>query len=72
LNATNRAILEKVYGGDTDDCIGNPIVLYVDENVSYAGKIVGGIRLRAPKGHAKQKPAPKQVNPDDLDNDVPF
>ena len=71
LNATNRAILEKVYGGDTNDCIGNAIVLYVDENVSYAGKIVGGIRLRAPRGKAKPAPAPK-VNPDDIDNDIPF
>ena len=71
LNATNRAILERVYGPDTDDCIGNPIVLYVDENVSYAGKIVGGIRLRAPRG--KAKPAPKPVvNSDDIDNDIPF
>jgi len=40
LNATNRAILERIYGGDTEDCIGNPIVMYVDENVSYAGKLV--------------------------------
>ena len=72
LNATNRAILEKVYGPDTDDCLGNPIVLYIDENVSYAGKIVGGIRLRAPKGHAKPKPASKP-NVDDIDADsVPF
>lgn len=71
LNATNRAILERVYGPDTDDCLGNPIVLYVDENVSYAGKIVGGIRLRAPKGKAKPAPPPK-VNSDDIDNDIPF
>lgn len=70
LNATNRAILEKIYGPDSDDCVGNMVVLYVDPNVSYAGKIVGGIRLRAPKG--KAKPAPKP-NVDDIDNsDVPF
>jgi len=71
LNATNRAILEKIYGGDTDDCVGNMVVLYVDPNVSYAGKITGGIRLRAPRGKAKPAPAPK-VNPDDIDNDIPF
>ena len=70
LNATNRAILEKIYGPDSDDCVGNMVVLYVDPNVSYAGKIVGGIRLRAPKG--KSKPAPRP-NVDDIDNDsVPF
>lgn len=71
LNATNRAILEKIYGGDTDDCVGNMVVLYVDPNVSYAGKITGGIRLRAPKGHAKPKPASKP-NVDDFDADAPF
>jgi len=71
LNATNRACLERVYGPDTDDCIGNMIVLYVDENVSYAGKIVGGIRLRAPRSKAKPTPPPK-VNSDDIDNDIPF
>jgi hypothetical protein len=47
------------------------VVLYVDPNVSYAGKITGGIRLRAPRGKAKPAPAPK-VNPDDIDNDIPF
>ena len=77
LNATNRAILEKTYGPDTDDCLGNPIVIYNDPNVSYAGKLIGGIRMRAPKGH-KQAPAqapakPKpQNNPDDFDDSVPF
>lgn len=72
LNATNRAILERVYGPDTDDCIGNPIVLYVDENVSYAGKIVGGIRLRAPKGHAKPKVAPGAKAQGVDTDDIPF
>ena len=71
LNATNRAILEKIYGPDTADCEGNPVVMYVDPNVAYAGKIVGGIRLRAPKGYAKPKPA-SRPNVDDSDNDIPF
>src|SRR5689334_22764949 len=35
--------------GDTDDWIGKKIVVYVDPTVSYAGKVTGGIRLRAPK-----------------------
>ena len=71
LNATNRAILEKIYGPDTADCEGNTVVMYVDPNVAYAGKIVGGIRLRAPRSKAKPTPPPK-VNSDDIDNDIPF
>lgn len=69
LNATNRAILERVYGADTDDCLGKKIVLYVDENVSFGGKLVGGIRLRAPK---KAAPPPPLIHKDDLDDDRPF
>lgn len=76
LNATNRSILERIYGKDTDDCIGKPIVLYVDENVSYAGKLVGGIRLRAPRQRAAEPvapaPPPKAVHVDQLDDDIPF
>ena len=69
LNATNRAILERIYGGDTEDCIGNPIVMYVDENVSYAGKLVGGIRLRKPAGRAAALPK-GNVGTDDLQRRV--
>src|SRR5574343_1370313 len=49
LNSTNRAILERTFGPDTDDAIGKSIVIYVDDNISFGGKLVGGLRLRAPK-----------------------
>lgn len=68
LNATNIQLAEKACGSDdTDDWIGQKIVLYVDPNVSYGGKLVGGIRIRAPK--TKAKPAPAR---DEIDNDIPF
>ena len=68
MNATNIQLCERACASDdTDDWIGQRIVLYVDENVSYAGKIVGGIRIRKPKGPAK--PAPKT---NDEDSDIPF
>ena len=70
LNATNIQLTERACGSDdTDDWIGKQIVLYVDPNVSYGGKIVGGIRVRARKGSSKPAPAP--VN-DDADLDPPF
>ena len=80
LNSTNGQIIERIAGsGEFDDWIGHKIVLYNDPNVSYAGKMIGGVRCRAPKGRAAaaaqtvQKPAPKPTPPADiLDQDVPF
>jgi hypothetical protein len=55
-------------------------VLYTDPNVSYAGKIIGGIRVRAPKvktngaAPVATKPAPKAAvppPPTDLANELP-
>jgi hypothetical protein len=50
LNSTNIQLCERIFGSDnTDDWVGKKIVLYTDPNVSFAGKVVGGIRVRAPK-----------------------
>jgi hypothetical protein len=51
LNQTNIQACQMACSGedDTDAWIGYKIVLYDDPNVSYAGKITGGIRLRKPK-----------------------
>ena len=84
LNATNIQLCERIFGSDdTDEWIGKQIVLYTDPNVSFGGKIVGGIRVRARKVKtvpvtAKLKPAPKPVDdpldgdPNFDDSDVPF
>lgn len=70
LNATNIQLLEKILGDDTDDWTGKRVVLYVDPNVSYGGKIVGGIRVRAPKPGAVPPPPPP---PQELtDDEIPF
>jgi hypothetical protein len=48
LNSTNIQLCEQICGSDdTDQWVGKRIVLYTDPNVSYAGKLVGGIRVRA-------------------------
>lgn len=76
LNSTNLHVLATVAGSDdSDDWEGVKVVVYDDENVSFGGKLVGGLRLRAPQ--RKAKPAAKPARPaappaDDLDDDVPF
>jgi hypothetical protein len=81
LNSTNIQLCERVFGSDdTDDWVGKKIVLYTDPNVSFAGKVIGGIRVRAPKvkGSAGVKTAPKHVPPpaepvsELTDDDIPF
>jgi hypothetical protein len=69
LNATNIQLLEKMLGDDTDLWVNKHVVLYVDPNVMYAGKVVGGIRVRAPKPGAV-KPAPPAVEVDE--SEIPF
>lgn len=74
LNATNRAILEKAFGPDTEDCVGKQVVAYIDENISFQGKLVGGIRLRQRRVAATTArpvaPPPIAQGVDDLD--IPF
>ena len=73
LNSTNIQLCENVFGSDdTDDWKGRQIVLYTDPNVSYGGKLVGGIRVRAPrKAVAVPPPAALPAEPVTLD-DIPF
>jgi len=50
LNITNMRLIEAALGSDdTDDWIGKQIVLYSDPSITYGGKVVGGIRVRASK-----------------------
>ena len=58
LNATNGQIIAGFSGHDnTDDWPGVKVVLYHDPNVSFGGKLIGGIRCRAPR--IPKAPAPK-------------
>lgn len=80
LNSTNITLCESIFGSDnTDDWVGRKIVLYNDPNVSYAGRLVGGIRVRAPRLQAAAPaPAPKPrslppADPADMTaDDIPF
>ncbi len=76
LNSTNIQLCQQIFqSDDTDHWIGKRVVLYTDPSVMYAGKVVGGIRVRAPKKTApapiqKAKPAPVTVEVED--DDIPF
>jgi hypothetical protein len=76
LNSTNIQLCAKVFNSeDTDDWTGKKVVLYIDPNVSYGGKIVGGIRVRAPKTTAKATAAAarlKQMAEEDGLDEIPF
>src|SRR5882672_2175573 len=56
LSVTTIRVLEQAYGSDSDHWIGNKVMVYVDPNVSFGGKIVGGLRLRTPKVKTVPKP----------------
>lgn len=63
LNATNMQIIAAICGSEnTDDWIGKKVVLYSDPNISFQGKLVGGIRARAPKNPAARPPAAPPAN----------
>ena len=82
LNSTNIQLCELAFGSDnTDDWVGKKIVLYNDPHVSMSGKLVGGIRVRAPKVPARaprQEPLPpprveEEPHPfSDMEDDIPF
>ena len=55
LNTTNAQLIAAVLGSEeTDDWIGKRVCLYDEKTVMYAGKLVGGIRVRAANHAPKQ------------------
>ena len=74
LNSTNGQLLAKITGKSENleiEWIGHRIVLFSDPNITFQGRLVGGIRVRAPKQgssiQAKAEPHLMQTN-----NDLPF
>lgn len=72
LNVTTIRVLEQAYGDDTDQWVGNKVMVYVDPNVSFGGKVVGGLRLRTPKKSSVKAPPPPPADLGEFDQDVPF
>lgn len=84
LNSTNGQIIAQITKSEeTDNWTGQKIVLFDDPNVSFGGKLVGGIRVRAPRNiqpsqakpaakPAAAPPPPVEPEPEVGDPDVPF
>jgi hypothetical protein len=80
MNSTNLQLAAQALGSDdTDHWIGKQVVLYNDPSVQFQGKLIGGIRIRAPKkrpatsGTATTAAAPAAVTAEeDFDDDIPF
>jgi hypothetical protein len=81
LNVTTIRVLESAYGDDTDVWTGKQVLLYVDPNVSFQGRVVGGLRLRVPRPKLSpgNEPKPRTVAqqaddrpPEYTDDEIPF
>ena len=48
LNKTNIRVLIGAYGRKTAAWIGKTVILYVDPNVMFSGRLVGGVRVQIP------------------------
>lgn len=82
MGPTKFQMCEQIFGSDeTDEWVGRQVVLYEDPNVTdLHGKLVGGIRIRAPRVRTpdpvvQPRPRPAQDAPthfEDLDDDIPF
>ena len=69
LNSTNGQLIAMATGSEnSEDWNGKQIVLYNDPNVSFQGKLVGGIRVRAVKKNAKGQALPPETD----DDEIPF
>lgn len=79
-NWTNIQLIAQMTGEeDTDDWEGHKVVIFNNPNISYQGKLTGGISVRAPRAATTAVPVAKparmpaekvaELPPDD---DVPF
>ena len=73
-NWTNLQLIAKALGSEeVETWSGKQIVLYDDPNVSFGGKLTGGIRCRAPKNTQSGNVQPQSGNdPKPFDDEIPF
>jgi len=76
INATNRAKLENAFkSSDTSDMEGKYVGVYNDPEVMYAGKVVGGLRVRSLSRAEAQKvygKADQQQDSKGAGDEIPF
>lgn len=63
VNKTNIRVLADLFGSlETDDWIGKRFNLYVDPHVSFAGRVVGGLRVRSETWNVPSSQPPQFQN----------
>ena len=74
LNRINGELIAMITGErNSDNWSGHKVVLYDDPAISYGGKLVGGIRVRAAKGQANKPKATSSIEDEaDDTSSVPF
>jgi hypothetical protein len=75
LNSTNGQIIAQITGQTNDierTWIGAKVVLYSDPNVSFGGKLVGGIRVRPPRSPSAKVLTPAQTAAQSENDVLPF
>jgi len=70
INMTGLEALAEIVGSEnTDKFAGEPVEIFVDPDVRYAGKRVGGIKLRSDRIKAEPE---HQAEARDFDSEIPF
>jgi hypothetical protein len=73
LNSTNIQLLAKACDSDeSEDWVGRKVTIYADPNVSFGGKLVGGLRVKLPIKKSSKPAAQPAGHFDDMEDDVPF
>lgn len=67
LNPTNIQLLKVAVGSnDPDQAVGKKIVVFTDPTIAYAGKITGGLRVRAPMNQQLGVEEPEPATAEDV------
>lgn len=78
MNSTNLQLCAQALGSEeTEDWVGKQVVVFSDPNVSFGGKLIGGIRIRQMrrKPAAPPPPAPAPTagpDWDGIEDDIPY
>jgi hypothetical protein len=75
LNVTSIRVLESAFGDESDNWRGKKVTIYVDPNVSFQGRVVGGLRLRPIKDKPTQVEVARvqaKAAQEALDDSIPF
>jgi hypothetical protein len=63
LNTTNTQSLQELFGSSPSAAIGQQVMVYTDPNVSYGGRRMGGLRIKAATRRTVQ---PRSTSDDDI------